>query len=122
MKINKVNVAFKYQKDIEQLQQYNNTIKMYNQLIKQLIDKLSELPVVILEDKFEYTVINNIKQILTSERSECSCMLFNKVIGFRESFHTMTIQQLIQEIIVFKQTKLIEDKEEIKNILRFLKS
>ena len=119
LNINKVNISFKYQKEIEMLKNYNICIKIHQNLINQFIEQLSKVPMLILESSYDYIIfVNEIKHIKLNNntiKTNLSYKLYDK-LTHKVWYETMTLYQLLNKLINGTYD-IVEDNEKISKIL-----
>lgn len=120
LNINKVNISFKYQKEIEMLKNYNICITEYQNLINQFIEQLSKIPMLILESSYDYIIfVNEIKHIKLNNniiKTNLSYKLYDK-LTHTVWYETMILYQLLNKLINGTYD-IVEDNEKISKILK----
>lgn len=118
MNVNKLDNTILYKDEIDILNQYNIFVKKYQTLLKEVIKELSKFKTFIIEDPYQYCVINNIKYQLEKRKSIC-CWLFDKeTFKERDLRSEITIKQLVHEIAKQNKIRIINDEDEINYLLK----
>ena len=122
----KVNISLEFQKELDILKAYNNIIKKYQDLQKNIIQELSKFSTLILENKFEYLIFKNIG-IQLKQRSHQQYILNyicadKHILGITGN-DELTLSQLCDEIssIGKNDVRIIIDEKEFNNICKLLK-
>lgn len=114
--VDKINVSFKYQKEIEMLKNYNICITEHQNLINQFIEKLSKFPKLIMESAYDYIVFINEIKCLKANKTDLSYCKYDK-LTHKVLYETMPLLRLLTSLIN-KTYNIVGDNENISKILK----